>query len=355
MKKQNLKHLSSLWLGLFTLCSVWLNTACSSDNDTPNPEVSESSPTVTLITSLAGSGDNGYNDQILSGVLRFYEDTSTKMSLQHPASVSEALTLVSQWIADTRDQEQSLLILGSDEYKELVANQNLSLNEGQQILVFECAEQGLPDRVSSFHINRYGASFLAGCMAHESPEALVVSATPESALLQSATAGFCEGYKYASGREAEVKYLADDYTGFSMPNEAYNLMMDRTECFVYPLAGGSNSGIYKYSREDVFNMLLIAGMDADCSDYSTRVPFSVVVNIDKVLYDTLSEWLATGQIPAHTDYGLATGGIEIKLNDSFVDRLMAFQDYYYDNAYWANEYQKYQSLAIEKEADYVEE
>jgi hypothetical protein len=34
---------------------------------------------------------------------------------------------------------------------------------------------------------------------------------------------------------------------------------------------------------------------------------------------------------------------------------MAFQDYYYDYAYWANEYQKYQSLAIEKEADYVEE
>jgi basic membrane protein A len=340
---------------IFLLLLAVPMAGCSSDEDNPATETSESVPSVTLVTSLAGSGDNGYNDQILSGVLRFYEDTSVKMSMLHPASLTEARSMVDEWMADTGDQERSLLVLGSDDYKELVANRDLSLRSGQRILVFECSAQGLPDGVSSFHIKRYGASYLAGCMAHESPEALVVSATAKSALLRSATEGFCDGYKHASGREAEVTYLADDYSGFSMPNEAYNLMMDQSECFVYPLAGGSNSGIYKYSRDDMFSMLLIAGMDADCSDYSTRVPFSVVVHIDQVLYETLNQWVTTGEIPVHTDYGLSQGAIEIKLNDSFVNRLLAFQDYYYEEGYWKEEYQKYQSLAVEKEDAYVEE
>jgi basic membrane protein A len=318
-------------------------------------EESEDMPKITMVTSLAGSGDNGYNDLILVGVLRYYGNNSIRMSLQHPSSMDEARQIADDWIANTRDKEQSLLILGSDDYKGVIEGRDLNLSDNQRILSFECGEDGLSDRVSTFHIHRYGVSFLAGCMAHESPEAHVIVAMEDNDVLRSATSGFCEGYKYASGREAIIHYLAEDYKGYTMPNEAYNMCMDFTESFVYPLAGGSNNGVYKYSREDYFSTLLIAGMDADCAEYSTRIPFSVVIHIDEVVYDCLNEWVETGELPRHMDYGLSSGKVDIALSTTFAERLVAFQEYYADEDYWSNEYLKYKSLAVEKENEYGEE
>lgn len=328
---------------------------CASDDDPADVET-PAVPEVTLASSLSGSGDNGYNDLILTGALRFNEEHTVNMSLLHPDDLDDAGILLDEWLTSTRNQAQALLVLASDDYKELVAGKDLQLAANQRILVFECGEDNLPAGVSSFHIRRYGASYLAGCMAHESPKAYVVAAMKGNDLLDSAAQGFCEGYQAASGQAATVCYLAQDYTGYASPNEAYRLAKDfEDECFIYPLAGGSNSGFYKYTREDVFTLQLVAGMDVDCSVYSTRVPFSVAVHIDQVLYQNLSQWMETGELPAHADYGLGSEGIDLTLNTDFYNHLMAYTDYYVQEDYWQNEYLNYLSIAKEKEAAYVEE
>lgn len=72
--------------------------------------------------------------------------------------------------------------------------------------------------------------------------------------LQPAIEGFIQGYAQAEGKAATVTYLADDITGFNAPEKAYAAMTRLSwDAFVFPLAGGSASGIYKYVREEMFS------------------------------------------------------------------------------------------------------
>ena len=139
-----------------------------------------------------------------------------------------------------------------------------------------------------------------------------------------------------------------------MPDEAYRFVDELDEAFVYPLAGGSNNGIYKYSREAKLSLLLVAGMDMDCSDYSTRIPFSVVVHIDEVVYAMLDEWATSRTLPPHTDYTLASDGvIGVDINEYFFDRVWIWRDYYEDSDYWLKVRDKYIEEALEKEREYA--
>ena len=77
-----------------------------------------------------------------------------------------------------------------------------------------------------------------------------------------------------------------------MPDAAYRIAGEYQDDFFFPLAKGSNAGVYKFSRESPFVLMLIAGMDVDCSLFSKRVPFSVVIDVRSVVKDYVSHWNA---------------------------------------------------------------
>ena len=334
-------------------CALAVICSCSPQSETSTAEASD---TVTVIMSVGGNGDNGYNDLILSGAMRFYNEHEVGFSLQQPTDMNDVRTKLEKWVEETCNAgSREILLLASSDYKEWVADGELQLSENQQIVVFECTHEGLPEGVSSFRIGRYGAAYLAGCMAWESPEAHIVAAWQGDALLTDAIDGFSDGYRNKSGNEATVHYLATDYQGYSMPNEAYRLAKAWNEAFVFPLAGGSNGGIYKYSRENQFSLLLIAGMDVDCADYSTRIPFSVTINIDDVVYNILNKWYRGEMLPGHIDYNLSTEGvIDIAVNEHFFNRIWAWRDYYDSLDYWQKGYETFKEEAITKERAYYE-
>lgn len=337
-----------LLLGVLSLCG------CSSDDEAGNAPLPRMS--VLLVTSTGGGGDNGYNDLILSGVMDFYRDNEDEVSfsLRHPANVDEAQTIVSQWLERTSAFDgNAILLLASGDYRKMVEEMHPELTGRQTILLFECPHDGLPKGVSTFRIGRYGASCLAGMMAGESPEAHVVAACPGDDILEDAVSGFSDGYRIAAGREAQVHYLAEDASGYSMPEEAYRIAQGFDEAFVFPLAGGSNSGIFKFSRENAFSLQLIAGMDVDCTEYSTRVPFSVVVHIDRLVRNLLEVWETDGRLPEHSDYRLSDKeAIEIVTNPLFLKRADVFLDYYADADYWDRQLDRCFETASEKEKEY---
>lgn len=332
-------------------------TACSDDGGRGGSAPAAPAHSVTLVTSTGGTGDNGYNDLVLAGAMRFYRDNAdVTFSLQRPRDEAEARAILDRWAAATAGQPgESLIILASDTYRSLISA-GMSLNDNQRILLFECGgEAAFPSNVSTFRICRYGASYLSGATAAESPEAHIVAATDSEGLMRDALTGFSDGYRDASGRDAEVHFLSDGEAGFSMPNKAYELAAGWDEVFVFPLAGGSNSGLYKYTREDEFTLQLLAGMDVDCSDYSTRVPFSLLVHIDGVVYRMLDTWLRDGALPRHTDYTLADrDAIEVKANPLFLDRVNVFLDYYSEPDYWQKRIADSYEAARQKEVKYYE-
>lgn len=307
---------------------------------------------ITVLFLPNGLGDMGYNDQIMCGIMRFYEAHEVSMNLVRPNNTEEASQALHKWQTETKDKGKSLLVLADSEYEKLVTTSSLNLSKNQQILLFETMNQNLPEGVNSFHINRYGASYLAGCMAKEHEAATIVAAMPGEPMLQESIQGFTDGYQGHSDKLVELVFLSDSDEGFSMEDDAYRVASEIGNAFIFPLAGGSNNGIYKYSRETDFYLSLIVGMDTDCSMYSDRIPFSMVIHIDKVVEQYLTDWLNDLSLEHNQTFGLESGVIDIALSPVFYRNLNIWEEYYMDNGYWENAYQSHKVEAIGKEKEY---
>ena len=231
-------------------------SSCS-DRDGDTAETLQESLSVTLVTSLNGAGDNGYNDLILSGALKFYQaHEEVELSLVWPHDIAEAEGILTSWLAE-ESEERQLLILGGNEYEQMVREKDIELDNNKTILLFESeAIQG----VNTIRIQRYGISYLAGCIVAPEGCATIIAALPDDPILTDAISGFTDGFKAYCGNEEEedensyIKtgldtiYLANDYTGYAMPDSTYRLATEINNGFIYPLAGGSNNGIYKSVR-----------------------------------------------------------------------------------------------------------
>ena len=149
---------------LFGMCC-----ACSEKShfDEPRPEI-------TVILGLSGAGDNGYNDEILAGIMDINESADVSLSMISPASMDDARSALSTWLNKELSGVNALLVLAGNEYESLV--QDITLPQNKSILIFESEVDNLPNRVSSFMIHRYGVSYLAGCMASEAESASVIDA-----------------------------------------------------------------------------------------------------------------------------------------------------------------------------------
>lgn len=92
--------------------------------------------------------------------------------------------------------------------------------------------------------------------------------------------------------------------------------------FIFPVAGGSNAGIYRYSRE-FDDSPFLAGMDVDQSNLSDKITGSVIKHIDKLVYEYLTEWTQTGTMPERRLYGLESGYADWQLSPLY---LYEFED-----------------------------
>ena len=108
-----------------------------------------------------------------------------------------------------------------------------------------------------------------------------------------------------------------------MPDEAYRACLEREGEYemYFPVAGASNKGAYRFSRE---NVQFVVGMDDDMGMYSTFIGFSVVKHIDMAIIDVMGALLKNRNIPYHQDFTYASGYEELV----FAPRMTA--DYFLD-------------------------
>ena len=338
---------------------VVLSSCTDRDGDTA--KTFNESLSVTLVTSLNGAGDNGYNDLILSGALKFYQaHEEVELSLVWPHDIAEAEGILTSWLAE-ESEERQLLILGGNEYEQMVREKDIELDNNKTILLFESeAIQG----VNTIRIQRYGISYLAGCIVAPEGCATIIAALPDDPILADAISGFTDGFKAYCGNEEEedensyIKtgldtiYLANDYTGYAMPDSTYRLATEINNGFIYPLAGGSNNGIYKSVRDNHFALAMVIGMDADCSAHGKSIPFSVVIRSDKLVENYLTMWTNGEELPSHSSYGLEDGYTDIIISPYFYDMNIQWKPYYEEENYWEKAYYMYKGEAIEKEMEY---
>lgn len=232
---------------------------------------------ITVITPLSGLGDNGYNDEALAGVMDVASASGLEVSLLRPKTLEQAEEYVRRWSEDENNNRR-LLVLPDAEYATLLSY--VQLSDVKSVLLFENDGKDVPSGVATFRIARYGTGYLSGCLAKGSEIVHVIKGKKGDKTAEEAVSGFEDGYKKHRPDGSIVNHsLSDTFAGWSMPDEAYRIAGEYQDDFFFPLAKGSNAGVYKFSRESPFVLMLIAGMDVDCSLFSKRVPFSVVIDV----------------------------------------------------------------------------
>lgn len=327
----------------FTILSLFAVAVSSCSSADEPQEATTQEKVVVFLFSPGGLGDLSYNDCILKGVQRFKQaQPDIDIYIHSPNNIEEAERIFSDWLQLPESDVSALFVLGSSDY-EPMAEHNLarrSLTPNKSILLFESRRQYDNPNIHSFHISMFGASYLAGAVAKKTAEgkSLIVLANNSDDPISVAKDGFIAG----NDGNCDVEYLADDWTGYVAAPLAYQKMSQWAADygFIFPVAGGSNAGIYRYSRE-YDDSPLLAGMDIDQSSLSNKITGSVIKHIDRLVCEYLSEWSATGNMPASRIYGLESGYVDWQLSSRYKDN---FYDLVNSN----------RQQAINKEKEYYE-
>ncbi len=343
---------------LLPLLAAVLLVACSSDDDSLDSGVADSRATVTLLCAVSGLGDNGYNDDAAAGLFAFAEESGTTLRLLQPDDMAEARTMYRQWLSDNAEADSVVLVVGSTAYEQIVSEAPPTLTgEGSRVLLFE-SEAAL-EGVSTVMLNRYGASWLAGAMS-QSFDALILAAAPGVSTLEESIAGFRDGHEAAGDgtRHVTLQYLAEGEEGFAMPDSAYHVLSARADNFwdydemIFPLLGGSVTGVVSCLNSDEFCTALMVGMDVDQGRQGSRIPFSLVVRIGDTLKQYLYDWRTGKDWSATRRLGLADGMVDITLTSNFWKNLIIYDERYDEEDTFLNLYNSYREEAIRKEAEY---
>lgn len=300
-----------------TVLLLFLALALAACKNTDSPYTKR----IIAISSANGIGDKGYLDVIVSGYEQIYHslDKSIYMQVYMPFTTDEAYQIALMNIEKAKDKVPTLIIFGSSEYEPVIdkmkADKSLS-GKNVSVLLFEVdsIRQVCNDiDYHSFIITTYKACYDAGkyVAGKGFKNPLIWLSNPIDAQMDFFRDGFSDGYYDVTGRRPDVKYLADDYTGYSMSDSAYRAMSELSDeyDFIFPVMGGSNLGIYRYLREHPDGPY-VAGMDVDQSKYAKNIIGCLIKNIDRAVVDYANAWIAGEEIPQHQTFDASSGYIE---------------------------------------------
>lgn len=287
-------------------------------------------------------------------------------------------------MADNADTDSAVLILASSEYEAMVSqlmadNAILEVSSvakrrarhsssairhsdtSRRVLLFESNAE--IDGVTTVMISRYGVSWLAGAMS-QGFNALILAAAEGMSTLEEAVAGFrdarAEYAGEADGRPCTttLHYLAGDASGFAMPDSAYRYvarLIDNAYAYdkmIFPLLGGSVTGLLRCMNDDDLSSALMIGMDVDMTGRCSRLPFSVVIRIGDVVRRYLDDWHLGREWPQRQRLGINEGAADIVITPNFGRYLDIWDSRYEDPDTFKKRYEQYKEEAIRKEEEH---
>ncbi len=340
-------------VSLFLVCVVTF-LSCEKEGRTVyvNTDEEETASDMVFFVSKKGSlGDIGYVDALYRSVVKGANGCGLPVSLvELPADTARTLSTLEymlNYMQTEKSDCKALVVIANDNLEAFLHRNKAILTQASNVdfLLCESADTTLP--IYTVKIPQYGAYYQAGRVVAEGLEAvdsvLIVSANPNESGITEMREGFCQAIKdCGAGIYVENTYLSETSGGYDQANCVYRQSYDIDRHFdmVIPLCGGTAQGFYRYNRENPASSFYTVGVDTDMQLYSTRVPFSVVKNLDTVMKEWIFNWWNDEiEIPGHAEFDLASKGSRIVISDSWKKELDGIPEKYYN-------------IAVEKEKEY---
>ena len=320
---------------------MFLCTACTKQGGTE--ELPSKRYEVDVLFSSSGLGDSGYNDIILYGIQQASVLHGLNLTMHLTDSINLGWTMYQQWLADG-DSEDTLrmFIFAGNDYEAQLRQSPPEAMEGKRVVLFE-TDTPIPN-VYTFGLETYGAAYCIGMMAGEIVySAGVLAANPVDSNLKHCIDGFRDGYTQRdSMADFAVHYLAEEQgMGYDMVDRAYRMSFELFlhHSFVFPLAGNSNMGVWRYMREYP-GRIYSAGIDGDMSRFSYQIIASLVKRLDLAIEELIAAWLYGELANENVRYGLDTEFVEVAVAGEYKE-------------FFAPLIEGLEQVAIEKEREYV--
>lgn len=320
-------------------------TSCHDSDDPAFPSDEEEPKTLCLLFSPNGLGDASYNDPILAAAAN-YAFTRDGITLDYlsPKSLEEGEAYFLRWLETATDKDRSLMVLTDNVYESMAEKYRDRIDPARHcILQLDSRRADLP--VHTAYIHYYGVCYWAARMQSTftgtQAESAILKANNRNPVLNEMEAGLTRGVEDAGSKIWLTWVLDPDGNGgFDLPQTAYWLVgeVSATVSTVYAIAGGSNMGVYRFTREFP-GILLVPGIDTDQSGLSSNVPFSLLKHTDRLLTEYITRW-DNGEPQPLSPYvvGLAEGYTDLVISK--------------DYRQWYADYLKFKETAIEKESAY---
>ena len=275
---------------------------------------------VEVVLSPGGVGDQGYNDKILRGFQKAAVEYGFTLAVHIPNKKEQGIQIYEDWLTTPLDDdcERSLFVFSGSEYEYLLESLTISDDSRRDVLLLESEKEY--DGIYTFNVGCYAASYLAGatCVLDnngEEQKALIIAANPHDRQVKRAVEGYRDGYLAAGGTGCDIHYLSEEPDGgYRMQEEAYQFCLENDGEYMYyfSVAGASNKGMYRFSRES-YN--LAVGMDDDMGFFSSLITMSVVKHMDKAVVDVLGDLLENRDIPYHQKFIYSSGYEEMVFSE----------------------------------------
>ncbi|PWR76298.1 BMP family ABC transporter substrate-binding protein [Methanospirillum stamsii] len=277
--------------------------------------VSGSDPTIVSMVYVGDKGDYSYLSKAFSGLEKARDGFNlTVREILWNSSAPE------DPVIDRAGNRSSMVLVMGDimnGYEQEISQ----INPDVPVVMIDGPEI-LDSSVKSISFSMYGASYLAGVLAANQTTTgnVGVIAGVNAPVIQSFTEGFQDGVRAEDPDvNVTISYIADDYSGFSMPEKAGEItreMYRNNTDVIYAVSGGSGLGIISTAQN--LSGLFIIATDADQSGLaSDTVIASAVKSLDTVVYNEIEECVSGKFSPGSEALSLVDEGTSLVPNIRF--------------------------------------
>lgn len=290
-------------------------SACGEDSDNK----SDSPLRVYLMLPFAGLGDRSFADGAYEGLVHASLDMNIYKKAFKASTTEEAREELFTLIDSPKIGREMIIAVGYD-YTSLL--EEAECDYGGRPVVFLDSSLDYCENLKSVVYSTFAPSFLAGVAAMEVSQMKAAGAIggmdipPVNTFIR----GFQAGVEWAGGRYIGTAYVSEEVNGFWSPATAQTIAetMYREADIVFPVAGGSNSGVFEAAKNGENRYAL--GVDSDQSYLGKGIIIgSVVKRLDVSVYEAIREVAQGSFTPGTFDVGLEEQETEFLVNEVFED------------------------------------
>lgn len=252
--------------------------ACNKESgESPNDSGFHPLFQVKVLFPSQGLGDRSFVDDVYEAVELAAQDFSFEVEYIVPPTIEEGATWLKDYVQSTN--EASFIIAVGNQFAPAVDSLKGHFNGHKLLLIEGIAKEY--DGLASILYYTYAPSYIAGYMSAKLTQNCRATSISgfNAPFLTQFIEGYEEGVRDAGGTVANRYYLADDFSGFEMPDSAYRLTKQilTNNDLIFGLATGSNFGIINAIRESSEQKYAI-GINSDQSWMGYHVVTGSVIN-----------------------------------------------------------------------------